>query len=69
MYNVYGYRGGSRVRGKPPSILYEPPPISGDVWSQVSQVSVHRRRIKTEAKAKVVACVWEEEPIQFLAAL
>ena len=26
----------------------------------------HRRRIKTEAKAKVVACVWGEEFIQFL---
>ena len=29
----------------------------------------HRRRIKTEKKAKVVACVWGEEMIQFLAAL
>ena len=28
-----------------------------------------RRRIKTEAKAKVVTCVWGEEFIQFLAAL
>ena len=29
----------------------------------------HRRRIKTEEKAKVVASVWVEEFIQFLAAL
>ena len=28
----------------------------------------HRRRIKTKAKAKVVASVWGEEVIQFLAA-
>ena len=28
----------------------------------------HKRRIKTEGKAKVVACVWGEEFIQFLAA-
>ena len=27
----------------------------------------HRTRIKTEEKAKVVACVWEEEFIKFLA--
>ena len=30
---------------------------------------MHRRRIKTEEKAKVVASVWGEEFIQFLAAL
>ena len=29
----------------------------------------HRRRINTEAKAKVVASVWWKEFIQFLAAL
>ena len=29
----------------------------------------HRRRIKTEEKAKVVAAVWGTELIQFLAAL
>ena len=29
----------------------------------------HRRRIKTEEKAKVVASVWGEEFIQFLAAI
>ena len=29
----------------------------------------HRKRIKTEAKAKVVASVWGKEFIQFLAAL
>ena len=29
----------------------------------------HRRRIKTEAKAKVVACIWREEFIPFPAAL
>ena len=29
----------------------------------------HRRRIRTEEKAKVVASVWEEEFIQFLATL
>ena len=31
--------------------------------------ATHRRRIKTEAKAKVVASVWGPEFIQFLAAL
>ena len=31
--------------------------------------SVHRRRIKTEAKAKVVASVWGKDFIQLLAAL
>ena len=30
---------------------------------------VHRRRIKTEENAKVVAAVWGKEFIQFLAAL
>ena len=30
---------------------------------------VHRRRIKTEEKSKVVASVWGEEFFQFLAAL
>ena len=29
----------------------------------------HRRRIKTEEKAKVVASVWKEEFIKFLAAI
>ena len=29
----------------------------------------HRRRLKTEAKTKVVASVWGKEFIQFLAAL
>ena len=29
----------------------------------------HRRRIKTEEKAKVIASVWREEFFQFLAAL
>ena len=29
----------------------------------------HRRRIKTEAKTKVVASVWRKECIKFLAAL
>ena len=29
----------------------------------------HRRRIKTEEKAKVVASVWKDEFIQFLATL
>ena len=29
----------------------------------------HRRRIKTEEKAKVVAAVWGTEFVQFLAAL
>ena len=29
----------------------------------------HRRRIKTEGKAKVVAAVWEKELVQFLSAL
>ena len=29
----------------------------------------HKRRIKTEEKAKVVASAWEEECIQFLASL
>ena len=32
-------------------------------------VQQHRKRIKTEEKAKVVAAVWGEECIQFLAAL
>ena len=31
--------------------------------------ATHRRRIKTEAKAKVVASVWGAEFIQFVAAL
>ena len=31
--------------------------------------SVHRRRINTEEKAKVVAAAWGTEFIQFLAAL
>ena len=30
---------------------------------------MHRRRIKTEEKAKIVAAVWGAEFIQFLAAL
>ena len=30
---------------------------------------MHRRRIKTEEKAKIVASVWGAEFIQFLAAL
>ena len=30
---------------------------------------MHRRRIKTEEKAKVIASVWLEEFIQFLAVL
>ena len=30
---------------------------------------LHRRRIRTEEKAKVVAAVWRKEFIQFLAAL
>ena len=30
---------------------------------------IHKRRIKTEEKAKVVASVWGEEFIQFLATL
>ena len=34
-----------------------------------SNQSHHRSRIKTEEKAKVVAAVWGEEFIQFLAAL
>ena len=33
------------------------------------KTSNHRRRIKTEAKAKVVAAVWGTEIIQFVAAL
>ena len=32
----------------------------------VGDCNAHRRRIKTEEKAKVVASVWEEEFIQFL---
>ena len=36
-----------------------------DLWIQDN----HRRRIKTEAKAKVVAAVWGTTFIQFLAAL
>ena len=32
-------------------------------------MSGHRRRIKTEEKAKVIASVWGEEFIKFLAAL
>ena len=31
--------------------------------------TVHRRRIKTEEKAKVVAAIWGEEFIQFLVSL
>ena len=31
-------------------------------------VSVHRRRINSEEKAKVVVALWEAECIQFLAA-
>ena len=31
--------------------------------------SIHRRRIETEGKAKVVASVWGAEFVQFLAAL
>ena len=34
-----------------------------------NKTSNHRRRIKTEAKAKVVAAVWGTEIIQFVAAL
>ena len=30
---------------------------------------MHRRRIKTEEKAKIVASVWGEDFIKFLAAL
>ena len=33
------------------------------------ELPTHRKRIKTEEKAKVVASVWGEEFIQFLAAL
>ena len=32
-------------------------------------IIMHRRRIKSEEKAKVVASVWKEEFIQFLAAI
>ena len=34
-----------------------------------SVVADHRRRIKTDEKAKVVAAVWGEEFIKFLAAV
>ena len=36
---------------------------------QVLHAPIHRRRVQTEEKAKVVAAVWRTELIQFLAAL
>ena len=36
---------------------------------QCKEIVYHRRRIKTEEKAKVVAAVWRTELFQFVAAL
>ena len=38
-------------------------------WGEFTEGPYHRRRIKTEEKTKVVASVWGEEFIQFLAVL
>ena len=42
--------------------------VRGGMISRLTACHEHKRRIKTEGKAKVVACVWGEEFIQFIAA-
>ena len=50
--------------------LLSPSPTHARSASDYTPISVvHRRKIKTEEKAKVVASVWGEEFIQFLDAL
>ena len=50
-------------------ILNKTAPISDNTVKFSILYSEHRRSIKTEAKLKVVACIWGEEFIKFLAAL
>ena len=53
-------------------IFYSPPPplpyLPYTHFVPDSKGSAHRRRIKTEEKAKIVASVWWEECMQFVAA-
>ena len=39
------------------------------LWAYLAKCETHRRRIKTEVKAKVIAAAWGAELIQFLAML
>ena len=39
------------------------------IFARLKNIILHRRRIKTEEKAKVVAALWGAELIQFLATL
>ena len=44
-------------------------PVLAGVASVLNDHLQQRRRIGTEAKAKVVACIWEAEFVPFLAVL
>ena len=53
----------------PPQLLIPTLNNYHQTTGRVMKDQLHRRRIRTEEKAKVVAAVWRKEFIQFLAAL